>query len=248
MTNRSHVWYIACMEACPRKTFAKNLAHVKHAIAESCSTAGYDPDAVTVMAVTKTRSIDEIKTALDCGISLIGENRVQELMGKSHDLPDEPKVHLIGHLQRNKVKKLIPQVSCIQSVDTLKLARKLQKECAEINTGIDIMLQVNTSGEVTKFGIESLDELKGVTEAVLRMPKLSLTGLMVIAPFSNNEKTIRKTFATCRNWRDELRAAFNLSGCTELSMGMTHDYTYAVMEGATMVRIGTGLFGERSYT
>jgi PLP dependent protein len=205
--------------------------------------SGRDPSEVTMIAVTKTLPTERARAAFDLGIRDLGENRVQELVEKTDALAGLPiRWHLIGHLQTNKVKQVIGRVVLVHSIDSLHLAEKCDEIATSGGTSLDVLLQINTSGEETKFGIPAADA-RPLAEAIGAMPALRLRGLMTLGPLTEDEGAIRDSFGLLRRMRDEL--ADLLPSPAILSMGMSGDFEIAIEEGATIVRIGTALFGPR---
>lgn len=206
--------------------------------------AGRTPDEVQVVAVSKTVSVAVIQSAIDAGILLFGENRVQEAAAKIPQLRGKFTFHLVGHLQSNKAKEAVRLFEMIHSIDKESTARKVDTEAAKIGKKQKILVQINTSGEATKSGVEP-DDAKALCESIMQCNNLELCGLMTIGPLTEDEKAIRSSFRMLRNLRDEINASLGLS-MKELSMGMSSDFAIAVEEGATMVRIGTLIFGTRA--
>ncbi len=201
---------------------------------------------VAIVAVTKTRGPDEVRAVVEAGATILGENRVEEARAKFIDggLRDElPGValHMIGHLQSRKAKIAVEFFDCVQSVDSAKLARELDKRCARLDKVMDVLIEVNVSGEEQKYGVKT-DAAAALAEEILALPNLRLKGLMTMAPFTQDEAILRATFKGLRDLRDSLAEKYGADKFTLLSMGMTSDYTIAVEEGSTMVRIGTALF------
>jgi len=204
---------------------------------------------ITVVAVAKTKPLSLVELALNAGIRNIGENYVQELLEKHNQIDYtkfSPNWHFIGHLQRNKVKYIIDFVSLIHSVDSFELAQEISKQAEKINRNIDILIQVNTSFEESKFGCPPSDTLK-LFEKISNLKNISIKGLMTIGSFSNDESIIRREFKLLRQKFDEINKEFPERNIHHLSMGMSGDYQIAIEEGATLIRIGTTLFGERIY-
>lgn len=206
---------------------------------------------IKIVAVSKTHPIEAIINALRVGITEIGENYVQEMKAKYEQIIklgyQQPNWHFIGHLQTNKVKYITPFVSMIHSVDSVHLAQEIEKQASKHNRTIDVLVQVNTSGELSKFGCEPEEVLKIIGE-IKRFPHLKIKGLMTIGSFSSDEQVIRSEFRLLAKLLDEAKRSFPELNLCELSMGMTNDYLIAVEEGATILRIGTAIFGERHYT
>jgi pyridoxal phosphate enzyme (YggS family) len=209
--------------------------------------AGRRPDEVRILLASKTMPVDVVREAVRAGARLLGENRVQELTGKAPELIGlGPEIHLIGHLQSNKVAAALPWVTCVQSVDALDLAQRLSRRCAASGRDLDVMVQVNVSGEPTKHGVAPDDALE-LAIGVARLPHLRLTGLMTIGARSLDERVVRRGFARLRAVRDEVlgSGAEGTADARELSMGMSGDLEPAIAEGATIVRVGTAVFGPR---
>jgi len=225
---------------------AENISKIKQRIRESCLKVGRNPEDVTIVAVTKTVPVERIKEAIDAGIIDIGENRVQELLEKRNSIKDV-RWHFVGHLQTNKVKYLVDFVYLIHSVDSLKLALEIDKRAKKINRVVDVLIEVNTSGEETKYGVkpdETLDLVRQISESC---EFVRVKGLMTVAAFLPNPEDVRPMFRMLRELRDEI-AKFNFKNVDmkHLSMGMSNDFEVAVEEGATLVRIGTAIFGPRN--
>lgn len=205
---------------------------------------------IKVVAVSKTHPVEAIINAVEVGILDIGENYAQEMKTKYEQIAllgkKQPNWHFIGHLQTNKVKYIVPFVHLIHSVDSIHLAQEIEKQAAKHNRVVDILIQVNTSGELSKFGCEP-DETLNIIANIKDFPHIKVKGLMTIGSFSTDEKVIRKEFQTLRNKLEEAQKSFPSLELNELSMGMTNDYLIAVEEGATILRIGTAIFGERHY-
>jgi pyridoxal phosphate enzyme (YggS family) len=207
----------------------------------ACKTAGRDRKSVRLLAVSKTRPPEAVREAVDCGLRLFGENRVQEAQSKIPMSPSGLEWHLIGHLQTNKAKVAARLFQMIHSVDSLKLLQALESHAG---TTLPVLLQVNVSGEASKFGMEP-SEVAGVIEAANQMQKCEVHGLMTIPPFSPDPEKTRVNFVALRELRDRLQEETG-TPLPELSMGMSHDLEVAIEEGSTWVRIGTALFGARS--
>ena len=217
----------------------------------ACEKSARKSTDVKLMAVSKFHPVEEILQAYDCGLKLYGENRVQEASSKfSEILQIKPDVdlHLIGSLQRNKVKNIIPICSCIQSLDRIELAQEIQKQCEKIGKKINVLFEIHT-GEDSKSGYQNIDDVKKTLDYILSLENSFLvpTGFMTMAPFTNNESEIRNSFVTLRNLRDKIQSEYSDFNFSELSMGMSQDYQFAIEEGSTLVRIGTAIFGERKY-
>lgn len=225
----------------------ENLEQVRKNIDEACRMAGRDPKEVTLIAVSKTKPVSMLKEAYDAGARCFGENKVQEIMDKHPQLPEDIQWHMIGHLQRNKVKYIVDKVSMIHSVDSLRLAQTIEQEAAKHNVCVPVLLEVNVAQEESKFGLK-MDEVLPLIETIADFPHIKVQGLMTIAPYVENAEDNRDFFRQLKKLSVDIEAKNinNVSMCV-LSMGMTGDYQVAVQEGATMVRVGTGIFGERNY-
>ncbi|WP_066370409.1 YggS family pyridoxal phosphate-dependent enzyme [Neobacillus fumarioli] len=220
---------------------AENLERIKQQINDACRNAGRDPEVVKLIAVTKYVSIERAEEALKAGIYNLGENRDEELLKKWEVLQDKPIWHFIGTLQSRKVKNIIDKVEYIHSLDRLSLATEINKRA---NRVIKCLVQVNVSGEESKHGI-SFEDAAGFIEELSKFQNISIVGLMTMAPFTQDEQLLRSCFRKLRELRDQIREKnWAHAPCTELSMGMSNDYLYAIEEGATMIRIGTALVGE----
>ena len=226
---------------------ARNLQQVNTNIERACAAAGRTPDEVTLVAVSKTKPVSMLQEAYDAGARIFGENKVQEIMDKYDQLPSDIQWHMIGHLQRNKVKYIIDKVAMIHSVDSLRLAQTIEQEAAKKNLVMPVLLEVNVAEEDTKFGLK-VDEVLPLLEEISSFSHLQVKGLMTIAPFVENPEENRKVFRTLKKLSVDIGAK-NINNVTMsvLSMGMTGDYQVAIEEGSTMVRVGTGIFGERNY-
>lgn len=212
---------------------------------EAAIAAGRLPDTVRVLAVSKTQPLAIIHAALEGGITMLGENYAQELKDKAAECPpNAAEWHFIGHLQTNKVKMIAPYVSCIHSVDSARLAHEISKAASALGRTIDVLLQVNTSGEESKSGCEP-HGIYALAEAALKESNIRVRGLMTIAAFSDDAEFVRPMFRLLRSLRDELRIQFPEASFDELSMGMSGDYAAAIQEGSTIIRVGTAIFGER---
>lgn len=227
---------------------AENLKEVQRKIEEACKRAGRDPKEVTLIAVSKTKPVEMLKEAYEAGSREFGENKVQELTDKIEQLPEDIHWHMIGHLQTNKIKYIVGKTTLIHSVDSLHLAEAISKESIKKNVVTDILVEVNVGMEETKFGT-TVEETVDLVENIAKLPGICVKGLMTIAPFVENAEENRVIFQNLRKLSIDIGAKDidNVSMCI-LSMGMTNDYEVAVEEGATLVRVGTGIFGERDYT
>ena len=225
----------------------ENFRQVEENIRRACGRAGRDPGDVTLIAVSKTKPVELLREAYDLGTRVFGENKVQEIVEKYEALPKDIHWHMIGHLQRNKVKYIIDKVDLIHSVDSVRLAETIEKEAAKHDLTANILLEVNVAEEESKFGLK-VDEVEQVVDEIAKFSHIKVCGLITIAPFVENPEENRPYFRRLRNLSVDIGGK-NVDNVTMsiLSMGMTNDYEVAVEEGATMVRVGTGLFGARDY-
>ena len=225
----------------------ENLNRVQENIRNACARAGRKEDEVTLIAVSKTKPVSMLEEAYALGVRDFGENKVQELVDKAGQLPEDIRWHMIGHLQRNKVKYIIDKVYLIHSVDSLRLAEEISKEAVKHGVTANILIEVNVAGEESKFGV-SPEDTPGLIEEISRLPAIQVRGLMTIAPFVEKAEDNRIIFnALLKLYVDISRKNIDNVHMDFLSMGMTGDYEVAVEEVATFVRVGTGIFGERSY-
>lgn len=226
---------------------AENLKTVRTKIETSCKVSGRSPKDVTLIAVSKTKPVEMLKEAYEQGCRHFGENKVQELVEKYDAMPKDIKWHMIGHLQRNKVKYIVDKVYMIHSVDSLKLAEEISKEALKKNVTVSILIEVNVAGEETKFGVSPSGAEELIREIAV-LPGVSVKGLMTIAPYVDNPEDNRQYFVALKQLSVDISRK-NIDNVTMnvLSMGMTGDYAVAVEEGASFVRVGTGIFGERQY-
>jgi pyridoxal phosphate enzyme (YggS family) len=211
-----------------------------HTAAVSC---GRDPATVELLAVSKTHPVEVIRAAVEAGQLLFGENKVQEILAKAPQLPAELHWHLIGHLQSNKVRKVLPLVKAIHSIDSLDLARDVNRIATELGLTAKVYLEVNLAEESTKHGFK-VEEVRANLEALHGLDRLNIQGLMCIPPFEADPELSRPYFTRLRELRDELEKSGG-KPLPLLSMGMSHDFEIAIAEGATIVRVGSALFGER---
>ena len=223
-----------------------NISTIRQGIADSCKSSGRDTDDVTLIAVSKFKPLSDLREAYDEGIRDFGENRVQELVDKYEEMPKDCRFHMIGHLQKNKVKYLIGKVVLIHSVDNYELASVIQKESAKAGVITDILIEVNVAKEDTKFGCMAEDALS-LVKSISEFPNVRIKGLMTIAPYVENAEENRQYFVALRQLSIDIeRQNIDNVSMDILSMGMTCDYKVAVTEGASMVRVGTAIFGERN--
>ena len=226
---------------------AEQLQNVRAEIRKACEKSGRNPEEVTLIAVSKTKPISMIREAMDAGQTIFGENKVQELCTKYEELPKNLEWHLIGHLQRNKVKYIADKAALIHSVDSLKLAEEISKEALKKNVTVNILIEVNVAEEESKFGV-SVEETPVLVEEIAKLPGIHIQGLMTIAPYTTDPEENRPVFRTLKKLAVDIKKKNIDNVCMDvLSMGMTGDYQVAVEEGATLVRVGTGIFGERNY-
>ena len=220
---------------------------IKKTISDMCNEIGRKNDDCTLIAVSKTKPVEMLREAYDAGCRDFGENKVQELLEKCDLLPSDIRWHMIGHLQTNKVKYIVDKVFLIHSVDSLKLAKEISKQAVKKNIMVPILLEVNVAGEDTKYGFTA-DEVVEVVKEIALLPGVFVKGLMTIAPFVENSEENRIYFQQLRQISvDILRKNIDNVSMDILSMGMTGDYLVAVSEGATHVRVGSGIFGNRIY-
>lgn len=227
---------------------SENYKAVEERVRKACERAGRSRDEVTLIAVSKTKPVSMMEELLPLGVVDFGENKVQEITAKEEILPDSVHWHMIGHLQRNKVKYIVDKTYLIHSVDSLRLAETISQEAAKKNVTASILIEVNVAGEESKYGVPT-EEAPVLAEAISKLPNLTIKGLMTIAPFVENAEENREVFRNLRKLSVDIQEKkFNNVTMSVLSMGMTGDFEVAIEEGATMVRVGTGIFGERDYS
>ena len=224
-----------------------NINEVRNNIKLACERVGRDFNEVTLISVTKTKPVADLVEAYDAGERQFGENKVQEIMDKYDQLPNDVIWHMIGHLQRNKVKYIVDKVALIHSVDSYRLAEAISQEAIKKDCQVNILIEVNVAEEESKFGIKT-DETISLVKNISMLPNIHIKGLMTIAPYVENPEDNRNVFKALKKLSVDIdnQNIDNIS-MDVLSMGMTNDYMVAVEEGATMVRVGTGIFGARSY-
>ena len=224
-----------------------NLAKVEENIKLACEKAGRDREEVTLIAVSKTKPVEMLQEIYDENIRDFGENKVQEMCDKIEIMPKDIKWHMIGHLQTNKVKYIVDKVELIHSVDSFHLAKEIQKQAVKKDVIVPILIEVNIAQEESKFGIHK-DETIQLVKEIASLDHIKIKGLMTIAPFVDNPEDNRKYFKGIKQLSVDINNE-NIDNVdmNVLSMGMTGDYTVAIEEGATLVRVGTGIFGERNY-
>lgn len=225
----------------------ENYRDVEAKVCAACDRSGRDRSEVTLIAVSKTKPVEMIREAMEAGANVFGENKVQELCDKYEILPKDIHWHLIGHLQRNKVKYIVGKTELIHSVDSLRLAEEISKEALKKGVEADILIEVNVAEEESKFGV-TVEDTENLIREVAVLPGIHIRGLMTIAPYVENPEENRPVFRTLKKLAVDIekKNIDNIS-MNVLSMGMTGDYEVAIEEGATMVRVGTGIFGERNY-
>ena len=225
----------------------ENLANVEKNIEQACKNAGRSRDEVTLIAVSKTKPVKMLQEIYDENIRDFGENKVQELCSKMEQLPSDIRWHMIGHLQRNKVKYIVGKVELIHSVDTYRLAEEINIQAKKQNVIVPILVEVNIAHEESKFGISAEDAIL-LVEEISKLENIRIKGLMTIAPYVENPEDNRLYFRKIKQLSVDITNKNIDNVFMEiLSMGMTGDYMVAIEEGATMVRVGTGIFGERNY-
>ena len=226
---------------------AENLKQVEENIEKACIKAGRKREEVTLVAVSKTKPVSMLSEIYHCGIRNFGENKVQELCEKYEELPKHLHWHMIGHLQRNKVKYIVDKAELIHSVDSLRLAQEINKEAIKKELTVNILVEVNVAEEDSKFGV-GVEETEDLIREIAKLSNIKVQGLMTIAPYVENPEENRGVFRTLKKLAVDIKKK-NIDNVSMdvLSMGMTGDYEVAGEEGATMVRVGTGIVGERSY-
>ena len=222
-----------------------NLHEVQENIRKACERSGRNPEDVTLIAVSKTKPVSDIEQIYAAGIREFGENKVQEMNDKQKVLPGDINWHMIGHLQRNKVKYIVDNVAMIHSVDSVRLAEEISKEAVKKNVAVDILVEVNVAKEESKFGLYT-EDVRQFVEQISKLPGINIKGLMTSAPFVDNPEDNRQYFKKLKDLSVDINAK-NIDNVHMdfLSMGMTNDYKIAIQEGANLVRIGSGIFGLR---
>jgi PLP dependent protein len=224
-------------------SIAENLKRVREQIAEAAAKTGRAADEIELVAITKTHPAEKVREAVEAGHALFGESRVQEARAKIPELPSNLRWHFVGHLQKNKIRHALPLFEMFHSIDSLELAREINRIADEEGAHARVLLEVNVAGEGSKFGF-SPDQLHDEIEMLLDLQRLTFEGLMCIPPLSEDAESSRRFFIQLRELREELETHCGIT-LSHLSMGMTNDYVVAVEEGATLVRVGTAIFGER---
>ena len=225
-----------------------NLRTVEENINAACKRSGRARSDVTLIAVSKTKPVEMLREAYDLGCRDFGENKVQELIEKYDQMPEDVRWHMIGHLQRNKVKYIVDKVYMIHSVDSMRLAEEISKEAVKKNVTVSILVEINVAEEESKFGT-SVEEAVLLVQNISKLPNIVVKGLMTIAPYVENSEENRLYFAKLKQiYVDIIHKNIDNVFMEQLSMGMTGDYEVAIEEGATYIRVGTGIFGERQYS
>jgi PLP dependent protein len=225
-------------------SIAENLDRVREQVAQAAAKAGRSVDDVQLIAISKTHSSEKVREAIAAGQTLFGESRVQEARVKIPELPSNLRWHFVGHLQKNKIRHALPLFELIHSVDSLALAEDINRVAEEDGLHPRVLIEVNVAGEGSKFGFPP-EKLRAEMESLLALPRLSILGLMCIPPIADEAEASRRYFVDLFELRDSLQTEFHVD-LAQLSMGMTQDYAVAVEEGATLVRVGTAIFGERT--
>lgn len=224
----------------------ENLEEVREKIRQACQRSGRREEDVTLISVSKTKPVEMLREAYEAGSRDFGENRVQEIMEKYGQMPENVRWHMIGHLQKNKVRQVIDKAVLIHSVDTVELAEQIEKDAAKRDLTVDILLEVNVAEEESKFGFRT-EEVEAAVMKIKEFPHVHIKGLMTIAPFVSNSEDNREVFKKLYQLYVDIRSKnIDNVNMSVLSMGMTGDYEVAVEEGATMIRVGTGIFGART--
>ncbi len=224
--------------------FTHNLLEVRESVARAAARAGRRPEEIRIMAVTKTFPEQVVRLAWEAGQRLFGENRVQEAEAKYVRLRDL-ELHLIGHLQRNKARKAAELFAGVHSIDKIETAQALESACSASNRNMEVLLELNTSGEATKYGFESAEALRACVEPIMALPHLRLRGLMTVGPLTTELDRIRAAFRKLSELFRRLQGEYPQSSLDTLSMGMSGDFEAAVEEGSTLLRLGSALFGPR---
>lgn len=225
-------------------SIAENLERAHEQIAQAAAKVGRAVDEIELVAISKTHDAAKVREAIEAGQTLFGESRVQEARVKIPELPSNLRWHFVGHLQKNKIRHALPLFELTHSVDSLALAEDINRIAEEDGLHPRVLLEVNVAGEGSKFGFQP-DRLRAEMESLLALPRLSILGLMTIPPIAEEAEASRKYFVQLRELRARLQTEFHVD-LAQMSMGMTQDFAVAVEEGATLVRVGTAIFGERS--
>lgn len=237
------------MEGTIKMDILANMKEVQERVAAACKRSNRDPKEVKILPVSKNHPAEDIHTLYDAGWRDFGENYVQELRNKHDELPDDIHWHMIGHLQRNKVKYIASYIQAIHSVDTIKLLHTIEKEGRKADRVIPVLIEVNVGREESKFGVmPDLDDCMALANEALELPHVKLRGLMTSAPYYDDVEKDRSIFRKLKELLNDMNAANDQLQLDVLSMGMTHDFEIAVEEGSTCVRVGTAIFGKRDYS
>lgn len=224
-------------------SIAENLERVRERITEAAAKTGRAVNEIELVTITKTHPAEKVREAVEAGHTLFGESRVQEARIKIPELPSNLRWHFVGHLQKNKIRHALPLFELFHGVDSFPLAQEMNRIAAEVGMHPRLLLEVNVGGEGSKFGFKA-ETVRAEMESLLALPRLSMDGLMCIPPLADEAEASRKFFVQLRELRDSLEKEFDVK-LPQLSMGMTQDFWVAVEEGATLVRVGTAIFGER---
>ncbi|MBB6478987.1 YggS family pyridoxal phosphate-dependent enzyme [Spirochaeta isovalerica] len=227
-------------------SIAHNIEQILREISDAAEKSGRKPDDIKLMAVSKTKPMEMLLEAYEAGMRLFGENRVQEGVEKRKELPSDAEIELIGHLQSNKVKQAVGTFTCIQSVDSLKIAEKINKRAGDLEIVQDVLLELKTAEQdEAKTGFSHIDDFFSAFEQIVAMENIRIRGMMTIAPFVSDESLVRNSFRFCRENFEKAERLFSLKDFDTLSMGMSGDFKIAIEEGATLVRVGSSIFGTR---
>jgi pyridoxal phosphate enzyme (YggS family) len=232
------------MELSTMEPIAENLAQIRSQIADAAAKSGRPVSDIVLVAISKTHEAEKVRAAFDAGQEIFGESRVQEARAKIPLLPSAARWHFVGRLQKNKIRHALPLFEFFHSVDSIELARDMNRIAEEEGLRPRVLLEVNVAGEGSKIGFAP-DVLRAQMEALLELPRLTIEGLMTIPPFAAEAEASRRYFAELRELRDRFAAEFQI-GLPQLSMGMSNDFAVAIEEGATLVRVGTAIFGKRT--
>jgi len=225
----------------------ERLLRLNESIQQAAEKANRSLDEIRLVAISKTKPAEAVREAFKAGQLVFGENRVQEAVEKIDVLQDLSGLewHLVGHLQKNKARFCPGRFQWIHSLDSLELAKRLSRACIEQNTSLNVLIQLNLSGEDSKSGLEDWEQLRNLSEELMNLEKLELRGLMTMPAPDQDERETRRVFARLREMQERLKSELNAPQIDQLSMGMTSDYAWAILEGATMIRIGSAIFGAR---
>lgn len=226
---------------------SENIDRIKTMIDDAAVKCGRKTEEIKLMAVSKTKPVEDITAAYEAGQRLFGENRIQEAAEKFAQLPDDAEMHMIGYLQSNKAKIAARSAACVQSIDKISTAAELDRKAAACGRTLDFLIEINTSEEDSKSGYPDFDSFFKDLDRYLEFKNINLRGLMTIAPFTDNEKMIRKSFSSLYNSFITLQSEANSKIIDTLSMGMSSDFRIAIEEGSTLIRVGTAIFGSRNY-